>query len=316
MRLDLAIVGDRVQHPDRVLEPVPARDLGDQGRVGWHGAVLVKLGGTTDARAAPVESVEESATEVIPLLDAGNVQDGGDRIRLEVLVLRGERVDRRRDDPDSCGLNAVPDERLPGEDVCVRLGHIRVEEFPGLVRELPWPVHPDVAAPDRADVLVLEVGEEPRRLRIVDVYDVPWPNELEQLAGGLGQRVLVDPALLGTQAPSVSGGLVQVVVEALREAEELGVPGDGQPAHIDAGAAGIGEQRLEQLGDPASLRRRVDMPDHPAAEDLPGGGDCIFDLLVSIAEQRPEALRRHCGDGYLLQCVHQARPYYRALGRI
>ena len=194
--------------------------------------------------------------------------------------------------------------------------HVGVEEFPGLVRELPRPVHPDVAAPDRADVLVLEVREEPRRLRIVDVYDVPWPNELEQLAGGLGQRVIVDPALLGPQAPSVSGGLVQVVVEALREAEELGVPGDGQPAHIDAGAAGIGEQRLEQLGDSASLRRRVDVPDHPAAEDLPGGGDRIFDLLVSIAEQRPEALRRHCGDGYLLQCVHQARPYYRALGRI
>ena len=70
-----------------------------------------------------------------------------------------------------------------------------------------------------------------------------------QLVGGLRQRRLVDLALVRPQRSTVSLGLVQVVVDPLGDPEEVRVPGDRHPADVDAGAAGVGQERLEQLRD-------------------------------------------------------------------
>src|SRR5262249_1420740 len=117
MCLGLAVVRDRPERADRVLEPVPARGLADQWHAGRDRLVLVELGGAPDAGGAAIEAVKERVGEVVSRLDAGNRQDRGDGIRLESLVLGGERVYRRRDYPDAIGVETVPDELLPREDV-------------------------------------------------------------------------------------------------------------------------------------------------------------------------------------------------------
>ena len=81
--------------------------------------VLDQLGVATDARLAAVEAVEESVTDVVAGAEAGHREDRSDRVWLELLVLRGEHVDRGWDDPDPVAVESIPDEALAREDVGV-----------------------------------------------------------------------------------------------------------------------------------------------------------------------------------------------------
>src|SRR4051794_10470541 len=61
-----------------------------------------------------------------------------------------------------------------------------------------------------------------------------------------------------------------MVVDALGDLEVAGVALDDQPPRVDADAAGIREERLQELGDAASARRGVHVDNPPAVE--PGAG--------------------------------------------
>ena len=53
---------------------------------------------------------------------------------------------------------------------------------------------------------------------------------------------------------------VQTVVDALRDIEEPGIGLDHEPVGIDAVTRKVAEGRAEELGDTATLRGRVDVP--------------------------------------------------------
>ena len=72
------------------------------------------------------------------------------------------------------------------------------------------------------------------------------------MPGARGQRPLVEVALLGAERAAVAGVAVEVVVEALGQLEELGRLAQHDPARVDAGAADVGEQRAQHLGDAAA----------------------------------------------------------------
>ena len=241
---------------------------------------------------------------MVLLLDPGDGEDRTDDAGLEILVLRRETVYRGGHDPDPLAVELVPDELLAREDVGVGLGHVPSQKVPGVPRQRPGSVDTDVAAPDHLQIPGVYMRDQTGRLWVMDVDDVAGLHQPEELVRCLGERVLVGLVLFGPELSAIPGGLVQMVVEPLRDAEEARVAGDRHPANVGATAARIGEQRLQQLGDPAALGGRVDVPDDPPGEHLAGGLDRLLNLLVAVAEQWPEALRRHCRDVDLLECGH------------
>ena len=64
----LHVLGEAAEHADRVLEPVPARDLGDQRRVLGDRRVLDQVREARDAGLAAVEAAEQSGAHVIGVL--------------------------------------------------------------------------------------------------------------------------------------------------------------------------------------------------------------------------------------------------------
>jgi hypothetical protein len=68
-------------------------------------------------------------------------------------------------------------------------------------------------------------------------------------------------SLVVAQRSAVAGEAVQPVVDPFGQAEEPLVGADHDPARVDRGAAGIGEQGHKHFGDAASMCRRADVPD-------------------------------------------------------
>jgi hypothetical protein len=62
---------------------------------------------------------------------------------------------------------------------------------------------------------------------------------------------------------------VDLVVQPLGDGEEPGVAGDHQPADGDVQILHVPDQDLEHLGDPATGRGRVDVPDGAPGQHLP-----------------------------------------------
>lgn len=66
---------------------------------------------------------------------------------------------------------------------------------------------------------------------------------------------------------------MQGVVEASGEVEEVQRGVEDEPAGVDAGAAGVEEDRPKHLGHAAALSGRIDVPDNiprPPLASLPG----------------------------------------------
>ncbi|MBW2419861.1 MAG: hypothetical protein JRH19_15045 [Deltaproteobacteria bacterium] len=61
------------------------------------------------------------------------------------------------------------------------------------------------------------------------------------------------------------------VVQALGDAEELGIALDHHPARVDSGAARVAEQRLEHLRHTATHRGGVHVPHDPARKAFAQG---------------------------------------------
>jgi hypothetical protein len=166
----------------------------------------------------------------------------------------------------------------------------------------------DVATPDDMGAHLLQRRDHPGGLRVVDDDDVALLHALLQGGEVLGQGALVHGARGVVERAAVAGRAVQSVVDALGHREELGRPLDDDPAGVDADAAGIGEQRRQQLDHPAAASGRVDVPDGAALEELahPHGG--ALELVEALGrEHRAEPGRTHRRDLDLLH-AHAGRP--------
>ena len=221
-------------------------------------------------------------------------QHGAHRLAVEFLVLRGEHVDRGRDHDDLVAVQPLPRERFAREHVGVGLGDVGLEERPGLAGELVRVVEPDVAAPDHRGALRLERVEHARRLRVVQDHHVALVHARRDLRDIARQHALVRAPGVVVERQAVALGAVQPVVDPLGDREELGRAVDHHPARVDAGAARVGDERAEQLDDPAAAGGRVDVPDDPAAEQHAGHLHPALELLIAAGwEDGAEPLRAH-----------------------
>ena len=85
-------------------------------------------------------------------------------------------------------------------------------------------------APDDGHALLDQRPDHARGLGIVQEDDVARAYALRQQVGVLGGDALVDGALGVAQRPAVARVAVQAIVQALGDAEELGVAADGRPS--------------------------------------------------------------------------------------
>ena len=216
-------------------------------------------------------------------------QNGVDLVAREVLVFRGEGVDRWRHDQCPAGIEVFPDVGGAGEDVAVRLRYERAQKVPHFVRLAVGIVGSDVAAPDHAEPGGPHRRHEPRGLGIVKNHDIARPGQCPQLERVGLQRGAVHLPRRGVEAAAVAGVAVEHVVDALGDREELTEPwrrGDHGPADVGAGAARVCHQRTEHFGHTAAGGGRVHIPDCTAAQ----GSDA---LAQRAAEGAPDLSPEH-----------------------
>ena len=93
---------------------------------------------------------------------------------------------------------------------------------------------------------------------------------------------------------------MEQVVDPLGETEKSGSPSIQQAGR--PGSAAVGHERAEQLGDSASARRRVDVPDDAAFEVLarPGRG-LLHSLPLLFVQHHAELLERGDAELHLVQ---------------
>ena len=276
--------GEALEDADRILEPVPARDLGENQVVEGQGLVLDDVRAAIDPCDGPVLAAEGRRLAAVRA-QPDPVEDRPHGSIVEILVLGREGIDRGGDVGDSVGIESIPLVARAREDPAVGGLDQRAQEVPCVPHPCVGAIGTDVAAPDHR-----HVGERrdplahAGRLRVVEVDDV---TGLDQLGKGLGV-LPADLEVLGmlglAQRRADAVGAVQAVVEALGDPEELGVAADDHPAHVGAGSARVGEQRVQQLGDAAADLGRVEMPDDTAVEQLTGFRDRRLDGGVVLAE--------------------------------
>ena len=126
----------------------------------------------------------------------------------------------------------------------------------------------------------------------MEVDDVAGLHQASEVAGAVLQRLLVEVPLLLAQLAAVAGIAVEVVVEALGDGEELRPLAQDDPAGVDAGPAHVGQHRLQHLRHAAAALGRVDVPDRPAREGVPGTLGDPLEPLVLRPEQGPVPLER------------------------
>ena len=193
-------------------------------------------------------------------------------------VLGGQRVDGRRHhlEGDAEPVGGVGGHRVDRPVVAADEGQQIVVE--GRVGRRGV----DVAAPDPACLVVAadrRPGSQRARLGIVDHDEVVVAREL---LGVAAIDLLVERAdLVG----ELDGRALQAVVEALRDVEELAVGRHDLPLGLQADIVHQRQQRVEDLGDPAAERGRVDVQDALALKrrrELLDLGEKVFedDALV------------------------------------
>jgi hypothetical protein len=130
-----------------------------------------------------------------------------------------------------------------------------------------------------------ERGRETGGLGVVQHHDIARPHPVPQRFPLARHHRGVDLPLDLAERPTVTGLLVESVVQALRHLEEVAIASDDEPVHVDACAGHVGQQRVQQLGHPATRRRRVDMPQRAPAQDRACPGEHrIEPLTVGCAE--------------------------------
>ena len=108
----------------------------------------------------------------------------------------------------------------------------------------------------------------PSGLRVVQQHHITGPDPGDQLHRVRGQHLRV---VIGLRRAERAAGQVAVdlVVQPLGDREEPGVAGDHQPADRDVQILDVPDQYLQHLGDPATGRGRVDIPDGAPGQHVP-----------------------------------------------
>ena len=101
-------------------------------------------------------------------------------------------------------------------------------------------------------------------------------------------------------------------MDPLGDLEEVRVATHDHPPSIDPATAGVGEQRLQELGDATAASGRVDVPDGAAGKALPSASDGFLQVAVAVAEQLPKPLRRKWRNRDVCQCHRSSSPLQRA----
>ena len=179
--------------------------------------------------------------------------------RRDRLVLRREGVDRGCDHVHLRRIGPRRREGGPRGDDRIGVGQVGTQEIPGTLAPFVGTVEADVAAPNDPRTGVLGSRDEARGLRVVDDDDVIRAHEARSSSALAPRIVLVVPSLRRHRGRRRRPASRKAVVDPLRDCEERGIALDHQPARVDARAAGVGEQRLQHLGDAAAARGRVDV---------------------------------------------------------
>ena len=92
--------------------------------------------------------------------------------------------------------------------------------------------------------------------------------------------------LPGAEVPAVTRGPVEMIVYPFGDLEEGGVSVDNGPPGVDARAFRVGEQRLQELGNAATRRRRVHVHHSRAAESIPSAVGNALESLGALRTQQ------------------------------
>ena len=84
------------------------------------------------------------------------------------------------------------------------------------------------------------------------------------------------------ERPAVAAHPCRLLWSRLVSSKNSGVPVDHDPAGVDSRAAGVTEERAEQLDDAASPGGRVHVPDDASGEQLAGLLDRELELLEPL----------------------------------
>ena len=275
------------QHAERILEPVPPRHLREQRRVEPERSLLEHLGVVADEADAPVQPLEHRAVRIgVVAGQAGGAQHCGHARERHPLVLRREGVDRRRDDHHArrsspSQANASRENTYASASSTYGMRNRHASRARSLGRSRPMCARQMSGTSHAAR----SAGSMPGGLGVVEDHDVAGPHRLgERLRVGLA-AALVGGALRVAQRPAVAREAVEPVVQALGDAEELGIALGDDPAAVEPGAAHVADQRAQHLGDAAAERGRVDVPDRAGAEQRVRGRDGLLELREALAGQ-------------------------------
>jgi hypothetical protein len=214
------VVGEAAHDTLHVLELVPPRDLHDERVVRTWQAVGRNLGRALHrTRAAVAADIVHRPGRGAAVEHADLGEDPADRVLVQVLVLRGEWVDRRRDDRDLLARNPGRHVFAPGEDEAARVGQIGPQHVPRRGRRVVLPVDPDVAAPGHLRSGLRQALGKPGGLRIVQQDQVAWPDQLEQLGSVRREHPLIVADLLGCER-TAKNLAVDLVVQPLEDDED------------------------------------------------------------------------------------------------
>ena len=166
--------GERLDHAGHVLEPVPPTDLEHQRDVGrWRRAVRHQAGAAAHGAGRPVSPLEADrpvGRRAVEQTDGR--QHEADGRRIDLAVLRRERVDRRRDHREPLPVEPGGWVLTPREDEGVGLLDVGPEERPPQFGLLVGVVAPDVAAPHDSGAGGPHTIDHAGGLRVVEHNDV------------------------------------------------------------------------------------------------------------------------------------------------
>src|SRR3954451_140210 len=171
------VLREAADDAERILQGVPAGDLEHDRHVRGQAHVLGHLGVPLYAGRRAVLALERGRWPALHVAeDSAVAQDGTHGGRIEIDVLRRERINRWRYHRNPAAVEPLPGEALAREDIRSRREDVLAQEVPRFASALVRSIEADVAAPDHRRAGVHEAADQPRGLRVVNDYDVAFLN--------------------------------------------------------------------------------------------------------------------------------------------
>ena len=263
------VLGEATHDSGHVLELIPPGNLNHQRVIG-AGAPFAgdprSPGDGARAAVAAQEGRPPLRRDIVQHADRG--QDAPHSVIVEMLVLRGKRIDRRRYDPNLVTRNPRWHILAATEHVGVRGGQVRPQKAPPCPGGVVFPIHADMAAPRHLRARSRQHLGQPGGLRVVQQNQIPRPYLVEQFDGVRGEN----PCVMTGGAPAewaTRDLAMDLIVQALGGQEELGITADHPPADLDIESLDVADEHLQHLCHPAADRGRTDIPDGTAGQSLP-----------------------------------------------